>query len=57
MEKQLQTLSSLRDKMSYMEIRLNDIGQEQGPSRWVTVLPIKGLEFNLLKLDFWNECI
>ena len=32
MEKQQRTLSSLRDKMSYMEIRLNDIAQEQGSS-------------------------
>ena len=30
MEKQQRTLSSLRDKMSYIEIRLNDIAQEQG---------------------------
>ena len=32
MEKQQRTLSSLRDKMSYMEIRLNDLAQEQGSS-------------------------
>ena len=32
MEKQQRTLSSLRDKMSYMEIRLNDIAQKQGSS-------------------------
>ena len=32
MEKQQRTLSSLRDKMSYMEIRLDDIAQEQGSS-------------------------
>ena len=41
MEKQQRTLSSLRDKMSYMEIRLDDLAQEQGSSRWLTVLPIK----------------
>ena len=32
MEKQQGTLSSLCDKMSCMEIRLNDIAQEQGSS-------------------------
>ena len=37
MEKQQRTLSSLRDKMSYMEIRLNDLAQEQGSSSWLTV--------------------
>ena len=41
MEKQERTLSSLREKMSYTEIRLNDIAQEQGLSSWLTVLPIK----------------
>ena len=54
MEKQQRTLSSLRDKMSYMEIRLNDIAQEQGSSSWLTVLPIKRLGFNLSKSDFWD---
>ena len=54
MEKQQRTFSSLRDKMSYMEIRLNDIAQEQGSSSWLTALPIKRLGFNLSKLDFWD---
>ena len=54
MEKQQRTLSSLRDKMSYMEIRLNDIAQEQGSSSWLTVFPIKRLGFNLSKSDFWD---
>ena len=54
MQKQQRILSSLREKMSYMEIRLNDIGQEQGSSSWLTVLPIKRLGFNLLKSDFWD---
>ena len=54
MEKQQRTLSSLRDKMSYMEIRLNDIAQEQGSSSWLTVLPIKRLGFNFSKSDFWD---
>ena len=52
MEKQQRTLSSLRDEMCYMEIRLNDIAQEQGSSIWLTVLPIKRLGFNLSKSDF-----
>ena len=54
MEKQQRTLSSLRDKMSYMEIRSNDIAQEQGSSSLLTVLPIKRLGFNLSKSDFWD---
>ena len=54
MEKQQRTLTSLRDKISYVEIRLNDIAQEQGSSRWLTLLPIKRLEFNLPKSDFWD---
>ena len=54
MEKQQRTLSSLRDKMSYMEIRLNDIAQEQESSSWLTLLPIKRLGFNLPKSDFWD---
>ena len=54
MEKQERTLSSLREKMSYTEIRLNDIAQEQGLSSWLTVLPIKQRGFNLLKSDFWD---
>ena len=33
MEKK-RTLGSLRDKMSHVEIRLNDIAQEQGSSSW-----------------------
>ena len=37
-----------------MEIRLNDMAQEQESSSWLTVLPIKPLEFNLSKLDFWG---
>ena len=37
-----------------MEIRLNDIAQEQGSSSWLTVLPIKPLGFNLSKSDFWD---
>ena len=40
--------------MSYMEIRLNDIVQEQGSSSWLTVLPIKRRGFNLLKSDLWD---
>ena len=47
-------ISSLRDKMSYMEIRLNDLAQEQGSSSWLTILPIKRLGFNLSKSDFWD---
>ena len=54
MEKHQRTLSSLRDKMSYMEIKLNDIAQEQGSSSWLTVLPIKRLGFKLSKSDFWD---
>ena len=52
MEKQQRTLSSLRDKMSYMEMRLNDTAQEQGSSSWLTVLPINWLGFDLSKLEF-----
>ena len=40
--------------MSYMEIRSNNIAQEQGSSSWLTVLPIKGLGLNLSKSDFWD---
>ena len=40
--------------MSYMEIRLNNITQEQGSSSWLTVLPIKRLGFSLSKSDFWD---
>ena len=47
MEKQQRTLSSLRANMSYMEVRLNDIAQEQGSSSWLTILPIKQPRFNL----------
>ena len=54
MEKQQRTLTSLRDKISYVEIRLNDIAQEQRSSSWLTLLPIKRLEFNLPKSDFWD---
>ena len=36
--------------MSYMEVRLNDIAQEQGAS----VLPIKQPRFNLWKSTFWD---
>ena len=54
MEKQQRILISLRDKMFYMEIRLNHIAQEQGSSSWLTVLPIKRLGLNLLKSDFWD---
>ena len=54
MEKQQRALSSLRDKMSYMEIRLNDLAQEQGSSSWLTVLPIKRLGFDLSKPNFWD---
>ena len=43
MEKHQRTLSSLRAKMSYMEVRLNNIAQEQG----APVLPIKQPRFNL----------
>ena len=52
--KQQRNLSLLREKMSYMEIRLNDIAQEQGSFSWLTVLPIKRIGFNLLKSDFWD---
>lgn len=38
--KKQRTLSSLRDKMSHMEIILKDIPQEEGSSSWLTVLPI-----------------
>ena len=54
MGKQQRNLSLLREKMSYMEIRLNDIAQEQGSFSWLTVLPIKRIGFNLLKSDFWD---
>ena len=54
MEKQQRTLTSLHDKISYVEIRLNDIAQEQGSSSWLTLLPIKRLGFNLSKSDFWD---
>ena len=40
--------------MSYMEIKLNDIAQEQGSCSWLTVLPIKRLGFTLSKSDFRN---
>ena len=52
--KKKQTLSSLRYKMSYIEIRLNAISQEQGSSSRLTVLPNKRLGFNLSKSDFWD---
>ena len=54
MEKQQRTLTSLRDKISYVEIRLNDLAQEQGSSSWLTLLPNKRLVFNLSKSDFWH---
>ena len=54
MEKQQRTISSLREKMSYIDIKLNDIAQEQGSPRWLTVLSIKRLGFNLSKSDFWD---
>ena len=54
MKNQHRTLSLLRDKMSYMEIRLNDIAQEKGSSSWLIVLPIKRLGFNLPYSDFWD---
>ena len=54
MEKQRRTISSLRDKMPYMEIRLNDIAQEQGSSSWLTVLLIKRLGFTLSKSGSWD---
>ena len=54
MKKQQRTLSSLRGKMPYMEIRLNDIAREQGSSSWLTVLLIKRLGFDLSKSDFWD---
>ena len=54
MEKQRRALSSLRDKMPYMEIRLNYIAQEQGSSSWLTVLPIKRLGLTLSKSGFWD---
>ena len=37
-----------------MEIRLNDMAQEQESSSWLKVLPIKPLGFNLSKSDFWD---
>ena len=37
-----------------MEIRLNDIAQEQGSSSWLIVLSVKRLGFNLSKSDFWD---
>ena len=54
MEKQQRILSSLLGKMSYMEVRLNDIAREQGSSSWLTVLLIKRLGFDLSKSDFWD---
>ena len=54
MEKKQRILISLRDKMFYMEIRLNHIAPEQGSSSWLTVLPTKRLGLNLLKSDFWD---
>ena len=54
MEKKQRILISLRDKMFYMEIRLNHIAPEQGSSSQLTVLPIKRLGLNLLKSDFWD---
>ena len=52
--KQQNTLNLLRETMTYMEIRLNDISQEQGASSWLTVLPIKQLGFSLSKSEFWD---
>ena len=52
--KQQTTLNLLRDNISYMETRLNDISQEQGASSWLTVLPIKQLGFSLSKAEFWD---
>ena len=54
MEKQQRTLSSLHDKMFYMESRSNGIAQEQGSSSWLTVLLIKRLGFDLSKSDIWD---
>ena len=54
MEKQQRTLSLSRDKMSYMEININYIAQEQESSSWLTVLPIERVGFNLSKSDFWD---
>ena len=54
MEKQQRTFSSLCNKISYVEIRSNDIAQEQGSSSWLTVLPIKRLGFNFSKSDLWD---
>ena len=49
---QQRTLSLLREKVSYMEIRLNGLAREQWSSSWLTVLPIKRLGFNLSCSDF-----
>ena len=57
MEKQQRTLSSMRDKRPYMEIRLNDIAQEQGSSSWLAVLPIKRLGFNFQNSSSEMQCI
>ena len=47
-------LTSLREQMSSIYKRLNDIAQEQGRSNWLTVLSIKQLGFSLSKAEFWD---
>ena len=54
MEKQQRTLTLLCGKMTCMKTRLNDIGQEQESSSWLTILPFKQPGFNLSKSDFWD---
>ena len=53
-DKHLNILTSLREQMSSKNKRLNDIVQEQSSSSWLTVLPIKQLEFSLSKAEFWD---
>ena len=53
-DKYLNILTLLREQLSSKYKRLNDIGQEQGSSSWLPVLPIKQLGFSLSKSEFWD---
>ena len=45
-------LTSMPEKMSSKNKRLNNIAHEQASSSWLIVLPIKQLEFSLSKAEF-----
>ena len=53
-DKTLNILTSLQEQMPNKYKRLNDIAQARGSSSWLTVLPIKEIEFSLSKAEFWD---